>query len=218
MKLEELILMYRAQSHDEAVPYLCSDELLTIYANEAQDEACRRGDLLRSSTADFCNIAFLAGDETVELDERIVRIKRATVDGYHLQMVSAERMDEIFPNWTEDQTRARPSHLIEGMETGLGYLWPRPRDNGTLKMTVQRLPMCPLAGDFDEPEIRRELHPCLVDWMLYRAYSREDTEMYNPQSAGVALGRFIAEFGEKKSGRNEAWSRTASGVQPPPIA
>jgi len=218
MKLEELIAMYRHRSKDRADPPFCSDELLTIYANEAQEEACRRADLLRSSTADFCNIAFLAGDETVELDERIVRIKRATVDGYHLQMVSAERMDEIFPNWTEDQTRARPSHLIEGMETGLGYLWPRPKDAGTLKLTVQRLPLCRLQNDPDEPEIRSELHPCLVDWMLYRAYTREETEMFNSNSASVALGRFVAEFGEKKSGRNEAWSRMASGVQPPPIA
>lgn len=34
MTLEELITLYRAQTRDDAEPYFCSDELLTIYAKE----------------------------------------------------------------------------------------------------------------------------------------------------------------------------------------
>ena len=46
MTLGEMIALYRAQAGDAAEPYFCDDALLTIYANEAQMEACRRGQLL----------------------------------------------------------------------------------------------------------------------------------------------------------------------------
>jgi hypothetical protein len=219
MTLEEIITMYRAQAFDNADPYLCSDELLTIYANEAQNEACRRGDLLRDSSSDFCSIAYIANQETVDIDPRIVKIKRAYTDGYPLTDLSVEEMDEISPSWQTDSIRARPTHLISGLTTGVRYLWPRPRDAGTLSLTVQRLPLCKLMNDVDEPEIREEAHMGLVEWMLYRAYSREDApELYNPQKAAIHEAKFIAEFGRKTSARNEAWMRNGRGVQPDPIA
>ena len=68
------------------------------------------------------------------------------------------------------------------------------------------------------PEIRPELHRGLVEWMLFRAYSRQDTDLYNDAKAAIALGRFEAEFGRKTSGRNEEWVRRGSDPMPGPIA
>lgn len=218
MTLEELIVLYRAQSFDNAEPYFCSDELLTIYANEAQEEACRRGELLRSSSADFCTIAFDAGDESVALDNRIVRIKSARVNGKTVSVATSDMMDELFPEWRNDTSQTTPTHLIEGENTGELSLWPRPAATGSIKLTVQRLPLERLANDPDEPEIRPELHPALVDWMLYRAHSREDQEIFNETKAARALARYEAEFGRKASGRNEAWSRYGERMNAAPIA
>jgi hypothetical protein len=81
MTLEQLICLYREQSFDNGTPPFCSNELLTIYANEAQDEACRRGDLLRDSSSAVCTIAFAADDESVAIDPRIIEIQRAKVNG-----------------------------------------------------------------------------------------------------------------------------------------
>jgi len=218
MTLEELIVLYRAQSFDNAEPYFCSDELLTIYLNEAQDEACRRGELLRSSTAEFCTVAFAADDESVELDSRIVRIKSARVNGKTARVVTSDMMDEMFPEWRDDVGRTTPTHLIEGEDTGMLNLWPRPAASGSIKLTVQRLAIDKLMNDPDTPEIRAELHPALVDWALYRAHSREDQEIFNEVKAAKALARFEAEFGRKASGRNEAWSRYGERMNAAPIA
>ena len=51
MTLEDMIALYRAQAMDIADPPFCSDELLTLYANEGQDEACRRGQLIRDASS-----------------------------------------------------------------------------------------------------------------------------------------------------------------------
>lgn len=218
MTLEELIVLYREQAFDKAEPYFCSDELLTIYANEAQDEACRRGELLRSSSAAFCTVAFAANDASVALDSRVVRIKSARVNGKTARVVTSDMMDELFPEWRDDTGRTTPTHLIEGEDTGRLNLWPRPGASGTISLTVQRLAIEKMANDSDEPEIRPELHPSLVDWMLYRAHSREDQEIFNETKAMRALVRFEAEFGRKASGRNEAWSRFGERMNAAPIA
>lgn len=218
MTLEELIALYRADAFDQAVPYFCSDELLTLYANEAQDEACRRGQLLRDSISPMCHIAYAAGAEHIALDHRIIRILRASADGYPARLSSLDDMDAMVANWQRNAPQGCPTHLVSGLSTGALFLWPRPAVDGTVMLTVQRLPLKRLANDTDKPEIRPELHAALVNWILFRAYGRQDSELYNDQKSMLALSRFEAEFGRKASGRNEEWVRNGLGAMPCPIA
>ena len=219
MTLQEIIALYRAQADDEQLDHLCSDELLAIYANEAQEEACRRSELLRDSSSPMCAVAFAADAESVPLDQKIVLVLRARIDGHPVVMLSEDEMECRYGGaWMDDSTRSRPTHLVSGMTTGRLHLWPRPGDAGTLRLTVQRLPLKSLANDFDKPEIRPELHRGLIDWMLFRSFSRFDTELFNEQRAGFALDRFEAEFGRRSSGRNEQWVRNGQAIMPGPIA
>lgn len=218
MTLEQLICLYREQSFDNGTPPFCSNELLTIYANEAEDEACRRGDLLRDSSSAVCTIAFDADDESVAIDPRIIEIQRAKVNGRAVALSNLDEMEDDLPNWDEDTRRDVPQRLIQGVTTGRLFLWPRPAASGTIKLTVRRLPLDQMVSEVDEPEIRSELHTSLVEWMMFRAYSREETEMYNDTKAALCKSRFVAEFGGKASGRNEAWARNGGHVNAPPIA
>lgn len=144
------------------------------------------------------------------LDERM--------NGKDMRLLSDDEMRANRLNWRDDNGVGVPTHLVHGLTTGSLHLWPIPEQDGLIRLTAQRLPIKPLRNPGDKPEIRRELHPALVDWMLYRAYSREDTDLYNDTKAAVALGRFEAEFGRKASGRNEQWVRDGAGVLPGPIA
>lgn len=223
MTLAELIAFFRAQSKDEIVGHgesdvLCSDALLTIYANEAQDEACRRAQLLRDSASPVCELPFKAGDSVVGVDDAVLWILAARLHGKDMRLLSDDEMRANRLNWRDDNGVGVPTHLVHGLTTGSLHLWPIPEQDGLIRLTAQRLPIKPLRNPGDKPEIRRELHPGLVDWMLYRAYSREDTDLYNDTKAAVALGRFEAEFGRKASGRNEQWVRDGAGVLPGPIA
>lgn len=229
MTLQELIALYRAQAHDESTAIggdggdvLCSDALLTIYANEAQDEACRRARLLRDSLSPLCTVAYAAGDVAIALDSRIVQVLRAFVDGWPVDVLSEQQMDACTPMWqASQQSAARPLALVAGVTDGHLHLWPVPSQAGQVKLQVQRLPLKPMRldlADIDRPEIRPELHPALVHWMIYRAHTRGDTEMFNDSKGALHLAQFEAEFGRKASGRNEEWMRRGAEMMPGPIA
>jgi hypothetical protein len=218
MTLEQLITLYRADTKDEVLPYFCEPELLAIYANEAQDEACRRGQLIRDSVSSVCTIAYAQGASSVPVSSKIVAILRARIDGHIVRTVSVDAMDEVFPGWEVDTTQTRPTHLVSGESDGVLMLWPKPAEAGSIKLTVLRLPINRLENDNDTPEIREESHVALVNWMMYRAYSRADSDLYDERKAATALARFEAEFGRKASARNEQWVRNGAGVMPDPIA
>jgi len=57
-----------------------------------------------------------------------------------------------------------------------------------------------------------------VQWMLYRAYMRQDADTFNPNKAASALAEFVREFGEKKSMRNEEWIRENNSLDVSPLA
>lgn len=218
MTLEDLISLYRDQAGDKFEPYFCDDELLTKYVNQGQDEACRRGALLVQSTGPMCQIAFDAGAELVPLNANVVQVMRSFVDGHAVSVVSVQEMDAHHPGWQFDQVRARPQVLISGLTTGALHLWPIPSVAGSIRLTVQHLPVKPMRVESDRPEIRREAHPALVDWMLYRVYSTTDGDLFDPRKAEVSLKNFEAEFGSKASTRNETWVRNGAGAQPRPLA
>ena len=214
MTLKDLVSLYRAQSQDLAEPFYCSDALLTIYANEAQKEACRRSPLLvLTSTIDIS-----AGDESIQLNPQTVRITRALVGGQMLQVHAVDVMDEFHPGWQDARVKAAPMCLVSGLATDELYMWPQPDAAFTMRLTAQCLPQVPLKNEGDQPEIREELHPALVDWILHRVYSQEDSQIFNPAKAQLHEDRFISEFGRKASGRNEEWVRAGQGLMPGPIA
>ena len=218
MTLEDMIALYRAQAMDIADPPFCSDELLTLYANEGQDEACRRGQLIRDAASPLCTVPYAQGDESVALDQRIHSVLKAFVNGGPVNVVGADQMDAYMPTWQSPSFAVRPSWLVSGLTTGRLHLWPTPSQAGEIKLHVQRLPLKNLVNDNDKPEIRPETHPALVEWMLYRAYSRQDADLADPAKAAVALRKFIAEFGDKHGGRNEQWMRDRDMHAPGPIA
>lgn len=229
MTLRELIDLYRAQAHDQSTAIggdgsdlLCSDELLTIYANEAQDEACRRAQLLRDAMSPLCTVAYAAGDVAIALDARIVQVLHAFVDGRPVDVLGEQQMNAFMPAWlAASESAPRPTVLVAGVTDGHLHLWPVPSQAGQIKLQVQRLPLKPMrveTADTDRPEIRPELHRSLVHWMLYRAYNRGDTELFNDGKAAVHLAQFEAEFGRKASGRNEEWVRRGAEMMPGPIA
>lgn len=218
MTLEDIIKLYRVRAQDLYEPYFCDDETLAIYINEGQDEACRRAQLLLQSSGAMCQLAFDAGAELVQLDPKVIRVLRSHVNGQAVNVVPVEYMDMSHPNWQSDTVRDIPRVLISGLTTDALHLWPVPSEAGSVRLSVQRLPLKRLQGDMDKPEIRVEAHPSLVEWALYRVYGTQDADLYDPQKSEAALKKFEAEFGKKTSIRNETWVRDGAGLMPSPLA
>jgi hypothetical protein len=218
MDAQELIDFYREESKDKASPPFVEDDLLLKFANEAQIEAVRRGRLITDSTSSFCTLSVTAGEPLIELDALVldvVRLKRAD-SGYQLYPEFTAILDESCPDW-ENQT-GQPTHYAVDYQTGCIRLYPSPVKEEDLRMTVKRLPLKDIDSTRSTPEIRKEWHQSLVHWMLYRAYSMQDSDMYDPRRSAIELSEFEKEFGKKTGGRNEEWQRGRNTINTQPIA
>lgn len=218
MTLAELRALFREEAGDTAEPFLWPNSILNLYANEAQTEACRRGHLLRDSVTAICQIAVTAGDPIVELDPRILDIQRMRLASQFIQLrgISVQEMDDSIPGW-ENQT-GLPWRGVTDYQSNAIRLWPSPAANDVLKLSVIRLPLVDMVADTDEPEIRKEYHPQLVQWMLHRAYAKQDSEVFDANKSQTALANFEKEFGSRSSARNAAWRAERQLQFAPPIA
>lgn len=206
MQLTDLITLFRQEADDTVEPYLWSDDELLDYANDAEQEACRRARLLvDSSTPAVCAVAVTAGDLLCALDARVIFVRRARfAGGRPLQRLTMQDMEDRNPYWLDAQA-STPTVFVPDYETGKLALYPPPAAAGTLRLTVVREPLQPMTDGQDTPEIAARYHRALRHWMLYRAYSKQDSQANDPKKAADALALFEQEFGRKSGAIDEAW-------------
>ena len=207
MKLGELIATARNRADDIAVPYLWSDIEWTEYANDAENEACRRARLITdASTTAICEAAITSGNGVITLDKHVIFVRRVklTSQSQPLHSMDYRDLDSGYPSW-ESQS-GPPRAWVRNWETGKALLWPTPDATDTAKLRVVRLPLVPMTNlTTHSPEINERLHLSLVFWMLFRAYSKTDSQTIDPKKASENLALFEQEFGQKSSAIDETW-------------
>lgn len=205
----------RIRLGDRKASYLWADEELDAFANDAQNEACRRARLLiDSSTEEITLISLSAGEATYPLDPRILFLRRVKMTGVSqkLRPVSYKDLDTHQPDW-QDET-GEPRHYVPDMDTDLFRPYPTPEVAGTVRLTVVRLPLAPMVDDGDVPEVKPHLHESLLDWVCHRAYSKQDADTQDDEKAAIYLARFELEFGKKSSAVDEEWINREHGFTP----
>lgn len=205
MNLDDLIAEARFRMDDEVGPtHFVTDSALIRYANEGEREAAVRARLLYDDTPrpGITTIEVLADQDEYAIDPLVFWIDSATFRrdaGGRTSELELRGMDWIQQRrggqWA---TAIRPSVLADN-GNGRLRLWPAPSLPGTLQLRVYRYPLERMVEQGDTPEIREEHHDGLVDWMLYRAYSRPDPDSENGPKAAEALGAFTARFGARES-------------------
>ena len=208
MNLAKLIQLAREATQDLAEPYIWTDAEWAEFADDAELEAARRAHLLVDASSPAARAVVTASDPVVKLDPRVLFIRRARLasSSVPLNMRVTRRMDDEIAGW-ETAKPSTPSVLIPDWETGAVRLYPPPTQDDELVLTVVRAPLAEMGGDMTrEPEILQRYHRSLVDWMKYRAYSKPDTQAFDPKAAEKAEAKFAAEFGEKSGAINEHWA------------
>ena len=198
MTLAELIAKYRVDADDTAIPPLASDELVTDWLNEAEEEAAIRASLIHeSSNTAITEISVSAGTSVYPLHETVLDITRAdftetgSSEVIHMTLTDRVEQDRNFPEWRT--TTDTPTELIQmDKSIRMGCI---PETAGTLTIECYRIPRKPMASESDKPEIARIHHRHLIQWALHKNYSRPDTEVYDPNRADRALAEFTRVFG-----------------------
>lgn len=216
MTLAGLIALFRQETDDRNAPYLWDDPEVIDFAVDAENEACRRADLLiDASTAAICQIAVVGGTALYTLDSRVIEVRRAIMTGGTdpLTRRMLENMDADLPGW-EATTSATVDSYVPNYQTRSVRLYPKPTGSGTLNLVVSRLPLADMDDPTnDSPEIAVMYHRNLRWWMLHRAYSKRDGETFDPQRSQEALAKFEAEFGTRKPAYEEEADRIGKAYQ-----
>lgn len=200
MTLLELIAQFRSDSDDAVAPYLSSDADVTLWFNEAEEEAALRSKLIyEAAQASICSIAITTPTARYRLNEAVIDIAVAhftptgETDPIALDLVDRIELDRIKPAWRT--LTERPTHLIQDDKNCT--LVPKPDISGTLSIECYRTPLSPMVGDDDEPEIHRLHHRNLVAWALYRAFDKPDSEVFDKNRSDSEYAKFERIFGKR---------------------
>lgn len=225
MTLAELVAAFREDTDDygdaNGKGQLWKDATVTRFLNEAQAEAALRARLIfdKSITLDATpgtiDYPFAALFEITRMEiwgivtpgnplADPVVLPVYTSHGCPITSISQDAMDRCYPCWRDD---CRPPEFFIQNDTTLTF----PSKFTTAfqaRMNGYRLPTVKLASADDTPEINGIHHIYLVEWAKHRAYSKPDSEGFNPQKSADALARFEDYFGYRPSAnqneRNES--------------
>ena len=199
MNLETLLRRFRVAARDTVTPgQLFSDEDITDWLNDAQEQACIRGRLLRDdSTPEVTRIALAVGTHTYPLHETVyelIAVHLVPASGEKprpLCVKSREWLDNEIRDW---RTTDRQAFAVIQDDTSIRVV-------GTfvagdrVDIECYRLPLEPMANDTDEPEIHRAHHVHLIDWALHRGFSIPDAESFDASKAEISEQKFTKYFG-----------------------
>ena len=202
MKVADFITEFRDIVQDQQDPPFWSSENIVRYLNEAVQEACERAKLIEDRTTPaVCSITLQAGESTYALHPSVFEIKRLTLRGRPLTESSVEELDCEAPGWESRGGTPRWFVLEQasGLQPAKVRVVPAPVIAEPIALTVYRGALKPLAATDCQarPEIHERFHLRLLDWMLHRAYLKQDADTFDPDKAAVSLGLFVQAFGER---------------------
>jgi hypothetical protein len=195
MTLSELISAFRIRADDMISPYLWSDPEVTLYLNEADNEAAGRAELIQDdATAAVCTLTMVAATAKYALHASVLRIERAklTSTGKFLKVVARETLDADWPLW--EAATGTPQYLVDGQD-GFVTVAPTPIAVDTIQLTVKRLPLTVMALPADTPEIPARYHYRMIDWALRCAYLKHDADAWDKEASDRNDAAFTISFG-----------------------
>lgn len=194
MNLRQLIDEFRTQAQDKVRPYLWPDDELTPWAADAESEASIRARLIHDTE----EIEIGAGETAIDLPSGLFDIQYAEIrpiGGAAKEIVGTDRtsLNAARPGW-RNKIEPPVDYIHDDKTLTFGCV---PDVGFTLYLEFFRTPSKELKEEGDTPEIHVRHHLSLVDWMLFRAYSKPDADTLNPGKAKDSEDRFTEYFGPR---------------------
>lgn len=183
-------------SNGVASRLLWSNEELTAYIQEAQNEVARRCNLFEDFGTAY-NISIIAGTSVYDYDSKILQIIGNILqsNGKELERVD---MKDIFEVSRWDTETGTPTKYAMNYRSKQIYFYPTPVANDTFKPFVYRLPATALSWTSNTTalEIPEEYAIKMLWWAAFLAYMKSDVDTYDPKQAEKFKALFDAEFEE----------------------
>ena len=197
-ELSDMIAKFRREMEDTVEPYLWTDDEITDYLDQAQDEFCENVDVLTGQVT----LTYVASDEFVDTPNYMTRARSATAaDGRPVALYNAEEWEEA-GGLTDDYGINTPSTqwrtdtgeklrvLITDLESGKHRLYPIPTADSSVILHIYRRPVELLeeAGEFEV--VDKSHQRCILLRARSLAYEKHDAETYNEQLAATYRDKF----------------------------
>lgn len=210
-KADKLIKKFRFQVFDHLEPYLIPEEIALDYLDEAQKTFCRDVvPIIDAKTPEITEIRLEQGQAEFEYDSRILRIREARLQSTN-RILDISTMDEYLGRtYVVDAPYDRASYntarvletegqiqtLLVDYDTNMVRVVPKPNTDDTIFMRVERKSND--VNDCNDPiEVAEDYHRVIIDYMLYLAYSAQDSEIFDMDKADNAERRY--EIGAQKA-------------------
>lgn len=165
---------------------------INIYIQEAMDEIAKRTLCIKDSlTPAFCRIDVIADTIHYPVPTGILRIDsiRKSWDGLQLEKTTHDKISKSNPLW--ETTTSEPNKYLTDYSTGyisiVGKL--TAVTNQTFNLTVRRLPTV-MSIDTNVPDVPEQFHNMAIDYILYRCFIKQDSEVFSKSTAQDYLTRF----------------------------
>lgn len=189
MTLKELIDSVRRSLDDTTgsdTNRYWKDVDLTEYLVEAQEDMVKRTRcLVESLDDDLCLIPLVADQRHYAISSLVIDIDAVVPSWTDTQVADAKSWQMFSPTWLSDI--GQPTAYCLDYGSGMLSL-NRALDvvsGESVRLTVRRLPKLMTATQ--APEIRAEYQRKLRHFALARAFSKQDSEVYNPSKAAGEL-------------------------------
>jgi|GEM_PF-231260 len=198
MTLAELITEVRSQLDDpietDDTDTLWKDIELTRYINEAVREvAIRTSCLVDASTTAICQIDIIADTDSYSISPLILQVCTLKLASNNCVLEKLDASDIIWH--CVEKREGTPNAYTLGKDIDKIWFDSLPTESDTANLVVYRLPLTDLSDDADVPEIPTQHHLKMLEWVKYLAYSKHDSEMYDPNLRDLAERNFFQYFG-----------------------
>ena len=202
MDTSSLVEGSRLLLDDTQQPYLWSDEELEGFALQAYQDAIVRTD--GQLTSEIVVIPVVADTATYLLDPLIVHVMRAKMANQVSALIpdSLADLDANFSNW--QITKGNPTRFTQDLNKGTLRLYPIPKEDDTLTITVRVLP-AKVGKMLYLPE---HLHYGVVYLMAALAYRKNDADTISVDRALYFSNLSEDYFGQNKSANAQQFERS----------
>lgn len=210
MTPEKLYELFRLEVDDLAEPYLWEDMEFYAYLNEAQDLHITEIGGIADRSSQFTKLTYKADTQFLKYDDRILRIKGAwDEDNRRISVKNLDNLDGVAMGddygartltGLDDSLTGPVCTIITDVEDGKIQLYPIPEATGYIQLYVFRRALHELDDESEEFEIASPYHLNLLNWVKYKAYSKQDVETFDNKKAAEFRAEFTA--GVEKAGRD----------------
>lgn len=200
MKVSEIITKARIRL-DDPIRVIPADQLwktdeLIDYLAESLNEFARRTEYwFDTTTPEICEVPIVAGQAWANIDERIIRIRRAKLDlnTSPLGVIDARTQDMSFHDWDSATNTGYPRNMMLGEETDKVLFDRTPIDDDTMRLHVVRYPLEFPKAD-SEVGVPDKWVLKLLTGIRAQAYKKQDADTFDANRALSLEAEYNAEL------------------------